>query len=50
MKRMLALLMALTMTFAQAACSGDNGQSSQEPSAPVSEAPASQAPSEPTQE
>ena len=50
MKRLLALLMALTMTFALAACSGDNGQSSQEPSAPVSEAPASQAPSEPAQD
>ena len=50
MKRLLALLMALSMTFALAACSGDNGQSSQEPSAPVSEAPASQAPSEPAQD
>ena len=50
MKRLLALLMALSMTFALAACSGDNSQSSQEPSAPVSEAPASQAPSEPAQD
>ena len=50
MKRLLALLMALTMTFALAACSGDNGQSSQEPSAPGSEAPASPAPSEPAQD
>ncbi len=50
MKRLPALLMALAMTFALAACSGDSGQTSQEPSDPVSEAPASQAPSEPAQD
>lgn len=46
MKRLYALLMAVAMAFALAACSGGSGQNSQEPSEPVSEAPVSAPPSE----
>ena len=44
MKRLSALLLSLSLVLSLAACASDGGQSSQQPSAPVSEAPVSQAP------
>ena len=44
MKRLLALLMAVAMTLALTACANDNGQSSQNPSEPSSQAPVSEPP------
>ena len=44
MKRLLALLMAVAMTLALTACANDNGQSSQNPSEPSSQATVSEPP------
>ena len=46
MKRLLALLLSLTLAFALTACAGSGGQDSQAPSDPASEPPVSQPASE----